>query len=238
MIEINVAERARAALLAAAIADVRCTQHRQDLQPELFRAAPRLSDETWLMLATCESVARTGGTLRADVMAGVLQEWAALDRLRPPERMHGNDLSLRLAPLGFVLNPDDGADRLLLRDALAAFGAGAADARAADVLTVVRRRIVASRLLTEPAPVFSEPSLVRALGYISAGAGDLEGTLSSALDNASETVEWSRAVILAGFLVGAAGSDVPRGLVEEVPDLDAIEAIIEPFAQLVAAAGA
>src|SRR5687768_11883172 len=118
------AVRVRNSILAGVIGDV----HGPAIaQPALFDAAPRLSDEMWLALATCDAVARRGGRVDASDVAAVLRLWHAEHRFRGGSGAiralrnlsSGVDwtqsavddpdgaavAAIQAAPLAFVLNP-------------------------------------------------------------------------------------------------------------------------------------
>ena len=134
--------RARSCILAGAIGDAwRGAPGAAGVgQPPLFPESPRLSDDTWLTLATCEAVARDGGRAQPERIAAVFREW--FERTRFHARGSSTlkalrDLSagahwsmtgargdsaasagaaMRAAALAFFLDPHRDDDRLLVRD--------------------------------------------------------------------------------------------------------------------------
>jgi ADP-ribosylglycohydrolase len=108
-------------------------------QPPLFTTGPKLSGATWLMVATCEAIAREGGRARPDRVAAVFQEWfgqnrfgdAAAEPFRALRELSagadwtmsgargdvadGSDVAVRAAPLAFVLDPRRDEDRQVLQ---------------------------------------------------------------------------------------------------------------------------
>ncbi len=105
----------------------------------LHGAAWRLSDDTQLTLATCESIVEHGSTDPALIAASLLR-WYRSRRLtglgastlkalrdldagshwamagRKGERAAGNGAAMRVAPLAFCTNPQDEDSRRLIRD--------------------------------------------------------------------------------------------------------------------------
>lgn len=98
-----------------------------------------ISDDTQLTLATCESIAKRG-RVDPESVASVFTEWfrrgalsgvgsSTLEALRDldagnhwalsgaaGEMSAGNGAAMRIAPLAFLLNPDDEQDRVTIRD--------------------------------------------------------------------------------------------------------------------------
>lgn len=105
-----------------------------------FPAVPRLSDDTWLTLATCEGIGRARGRVLPEEIAKAFVRWheagritgagsATLKALRDlsagghwalcgasGEFAAGTGAAMRIAPLGFLLDPEEDADRRTIRD--------------------------------------------------------------------------------------------------------------------------
>jgi ADP-ribosylglycohydrolase len=134
MSELTHPGRARATILGGALGDAWTAAFAAGRggQPALFAAAPRLSADSWLALATCEAIARDGGTAAVDTVAATFREWTAARR--GIDGAPGDALlalaagtpvaaaaagspaddpgpAVRMAPLVFVLDPGGDADR-------------------------------------------------------------------------------------------------------------------------------
>jgi ADP-ribosyl-[dinitrogen reductase] hydrolase len=134
--------RARGCILAGAVGDAwgsRLAETHIGQQP-LFSTSPRLSDDTWLVLATCEAIVRDGGRPRPERIAAVFQEWfeqarfrglgsSTLQALRDlsagahwamsgarGDSVAGAGVALRAAPLAFFVDATLDEDRALVRD--------------------------------------------------------------------------------------------------------------------------
>jgi ADP-ribosyl-[dinitrogen reductase] hydrolase len=104
-----------------------------------FSPVGRLSDDTQMTLATCESIIKRGAVEPANI-AGSLLSWFEAGRIHglgastmkalrdlqagahwalagaKGERAAGNGAAMRVAPLAFLLDPIVTADRVLIRD--------------------------------------------------------------------------------------------------------------------------
>lgn len=135
--------RARNCILAGALGDAWGGPYEGATGPvqPIFPASPRLSDDTWLTLATCEAIVLSQGRVQPEQIAERFRHWfesgrlvgvgaATLKALRDlaagahwalagarGEFAAGSGAAMRAAPLSFFLNPAIEADRRLLRDA-------------------------------------------------------------------------------------------------------------------------
>ena len=233
MIDVDLAARASNTLLAAAIADT-LWQRADPEQPVLFEDAGRLSGGMWLALATCEAIARSGGRLTASDMSGVIDEWRDQGRL-PLHEVGLGVLAIQVAPLAFVLNADDERDRDLLRTLVALTGDDdLAHATATAMLVAMRECLQRNRapdLAVFGARYAIPPELTRAIVLAGEHVDDLEAAIAdfAPLDDTRQVA------CLTGLLLGAAGCEIPRQLALDTPERAAIDAVVEPFAQLLAA---
>ena len=247
--------RARNCLLAAAVADSSIVAHAASDRSLPFEV-PRLSNTFWLALATCEAIARSGGRIGGEQAALVLREWfdarrfpnLGADSMKPLRDLaagvhwtqSGSDdegtraaAVIRVAPLAFVLDAANDGERALLADVVRVTSV---DPRVVDDVQVM---VAAMRSCLDRGVVADvqrsgalHPSLALALQCAS-DAEDLE----SALVAASACVDPEHVGTMTGLLLGAAGCDIPPALVLAIPERDIVDAIIEPFAQLLSAAG-
>jgi ADP-ribosylglycohydrolase len=244
--------RARHCLLAAAVADSGIVA-RAASDRSLPFDVPRLSNTFWLALATCEAMARSGGRIGGEQAALVLREWfdarrfpnLGADSMKPLRDLAagvhwtqsgGDDdgtraaAVIRIAPLAFVLDAATEGDRVLLADVVRITSA---DARAIDdaqaMLAAMRscldRGVVADVQALRSGTL--HPSLAMALQCAS-DAEDLE----SALVAASACDDPEHVGTMTGLLLGAAGCEIPSALVSTIPERETIDAVIEPFTQL------
>jgi len=252
MIAASPGSRARNCLLAAAVADAGSLSGGSD-QPLPF-GAPRLSNHLWLALATCEAIARNGGRVGGEQAASVLREWLDArrfdtfgDSMKPlrdlaagvPWTMCGSaedearaEVIIRTAPLAFVLDTANDVDCAMLADVARIT---CIDPRAVDdvlVMVAAVRWAVEDDLVPEPQPFGDastlHPSLVAALECATSWPDDLDAALSAASKYDDAVV----VRLLTGLLVGAAGCEIPEAMLAALPEREAVEAVIEPFAQL------
>ena len=245
--------RARNCLLALAVADSGLAEAAAQGQPLLFEEA-RLSDDVWLALATCEAMARSGGRIGGAQAAAVLREWFDAQRFRNvgADRMKPlRDLAagvswtrsgsagtaaraaavIRVAPLAFVLDVSNDADRASLDEVVCITSVDAVH-DAAFMVAAVRRCIHgdagpdAQALADSPA----SPSVAAAIRLAARHPDDLEGALLAA---AAEDEGCVRG--MTGLLLGAAGCAIPKHLLSALPERAELEAVIEPLAQLLTA---
>jgi len=246
--------RARNSLLAAAVADRGLADNGAQGQPLLFEEA-RLSDDIWLALATCEAVARAGGRIGGAQAAAVLREWfdgqrfhnLGADRMKPlrdlaagvpwtgsgsADRAARAAAAIRVAPLAFVLDISNDADRASLDDVVRITSVDAGG-EAAVLVGAVRRCVHGDAVPDERALADSSliPSVAAALRLAARHADDFEGALRAA----ESTDDERRVRVMTGFLLGAAGCAIPKHLLAALPERAELEAVIEPFAQLLTA---
>ena len=247
--------RARNSLLAAAVADRGLAENGAQGQPLLFEEA-RLSDDIWLALATCEAVARAGGRIGGAQAAAVLREWfdgqrfpnVGADRMKPLRNLAAGvpwtgsgsadsaaraAAAIRVAPLAFVLDLSNDADRASLDEVVRITSVDAGD-EAAVMVAAVRRCVHGDGVPDESALADSSaliPSVAAALRLAARHADDLEGALRAA----ESTDDERRVRVMTGFLLGAAGCAIPKHLLAALPERAELEAVIEPFAQLLTA---
>jgi ADP-ribosylglycohydrolase len=246
--------RARNSLLAAAVADCGLAEGDAQRQPLLFEEA-RLSDDIWLALATCEAVARAGGRIGGAQAAAVLREWFDRRRFRnvsadgmkplrdlaagvPWSRSGSADnaaraaVVIRVAPLAFVLDLSNDADRASLDEVVRITSLDAGDEAAAMLAAV--RRCIHGEVVPDERTLDSSAcptSVAAALRLAARHTDDLEGAL-----RAVESTDDQRLVrVMTGFLLGAAGCAIPKHLLAALPERVELEAVIEPFAQLLTA---
>lgn len=233
MIDVDLAARASNSLLAAAIADTRWLRADPD-QPVLFEDAGRLSGSMWLALATCEAIARSGGRLTASDTNRVIDEWRDQGRL-PLHEVGLGVLAIQVAPLAFVLNVDDERDRDSLR-ALVTLTQDDDLAQATATAMLVAMRECLQRNRAPDLAVFAArhaipPELTRAIVL----AGEHIDDLEAAIADFAPPDDTRQVACLTGLLLGAAGCEIPRQLALHTPERAAIDAVVEPFAQLLAA---
>ena len=246
--------RARNSLLAAAVADRGLADNGAQGQPLLFEEA-RLSDDIWLALATCEAVARAGGRIGGAQAAAVLREWfdgqrfpnVGADRMKPlrdlaagvpwtgsgsADRAARAAAAIRVAPLAFVLDISNDADRASLDDVVRITSVDAGG-EAAVLVGAVRGCVHGDAVPDERALADSSliPSVAAALRLAARHADDFEGALRAA----ESTDDERRVRVMTGFLLGAAGCAIPKHLLAALPERAELEAVIEPFAQLLTA---
>jgi ADP-ribosylglycohydrolase len=139
---VSIASRIKASLLAGALGDAWGSAYEHAAGPLIapFPERPRLSDDTWLTMATCEAIARSGGRIQPVVIARTFVEWFSAGRLHGlgsstlkalrdlqagahwalagarGEFASGAGAAMRIAPLAFVLDPAVEADRVMIRD--------------------------------------------------------------------------------------------------------------------------
>lgn len=135
-------DRVRACLLTGALGDAWGGPYEGGpaLGVAPFPVAPRLSDDTWLTLATCEAIVRMKGRILPEEIAKSFVSWyeagrlngvgsATLKALRDlsagahwalsgasGEFAAGSGAAMRIAPLAFFLDPRVDRDRQLIRD--------------------------------------------------------------------------------------------------------------------------
>ena len=233
VIDVDLAARASNTLLAAAIADTQWLRADPE-QPVLFEDAGRLSGAMWLALATCEAIARSGGRLTASDMSGVIDEWRDQGRL-PLHEVGLGVFAIQMAPLAFVLNVDDERDRDSLR-ALVALTRDDELAHATATAMLVAMRECLQRNRAPDLAVFAArhaipPELTRAIVL----AGEHVDDLETAIADLVAPDDTRQVACLTGLLLGAAGCEIPRRLALATPELAAIDAVVEPLAQLLAA---
>jgi ADP-ribosyl-[dinitrogen reductase] hydrolase len=136
------AARIRASLLAGALGDAWGSAYEGRPGPIAapFPEQPRLSDDTWLTVATCEAIVRAGGHVEPSGVAESFRAWFEMGRLRGlgsstlkalrdlaagahwafagarGEYAAGVGAAMRVAPLAFLLDPASADDRVLIRD--------------------------------------------------------------------------------------------------------------------------
>ncbi len=152
-----------------------------------FPSAPRISDDTWLTLATCEAIVRAGGRIDPEEIAKSFVSWhdagrlvgvgsATLKALRDlsagahwalsgasGEFAAGSGAAMRVAPLSFLLDPEVDGDRRALRDvARITHRNEEAYAGAVAVVAAIRARTRSStRDVLEEAAALTPDSAVR-----------------------------------------------------------------------------
>lgn len=138
----DIADVARRCLLAGALGDAWGGPYEggpaRGIAP--FPAVPRVSDDTWLTLATCDAIARGGGRVSPEEIAASFVSYFQSGRLTglgsatskalrdlaagahwalsgaSGEFAAGNGAAMRIAPLAFLLDPAIDGDRRVLRD--------------------------------------------------------------------------------------------------------------------------
>jgi ADP-ribosyl-[dinitrogen reductase] hydrolase len=165
--------RIRASLLAGALGDAwgRAYEGRPGAIAAPFPERPRLSDDTWLTVATCEAIVRSGGQVNPSGIAERFRTWFEMGRLpglgsstlkaltdlaagahwalagARGEYAAGAGAAMRIAPLAFLLDPGSGDDRVLVRDvARITHHSDEAYAGALSVMTAVRASASAGRV--------------------------------------------------------------------------------------------
>ncbi|WP_437597213.1 ADP-ribosylglycohydrolase family protein [Sorangium sp. So ce590] len=142
MTSVGLRARARSCLLAGALGDAWGGPYEGLTGPvrPSFPDAPRLSDDTWLTLATCEAIVLNRGRVQPERIAERFRRWfeesritgagsATLKALRDlaagahwalagarGEFAAGAGAAMRAAPLSFFLDPNIEADRRTIRD--------------------------------------------------------------------------------------------------------------------------
>ena len=159
------AARIRASLLAGALGDAWGSAYEGRPGPIAapFPERPRLSDDTWLTVATCEAIVRSGGQVEPSTIAERFRTWFEAGRLpglgsstlkalrdlsagahwalagARGEYAAGAGEAMRIAPLAFLLDPASVDDRVLARDvARITHHSDEAYAGALAVMTAVR----------------------------------------------------------------------------------------------------
>ena len=233
MIDVDLAARASNSLFAAAIADAQWLQSDPE-QPVLFEDVGRLSGEMWLALATCEAISRSGGRMTASDMSRVIDEWREQGRLPMSEGGLGA-LAIQVAPLAFVLHPDDERDVESLRTLVAMTrDDGIAHATAQAMLVAMRECLQRNRA-PDLAVFAARHAIPSELSRAIACAGEHVDDLEAAIADFAPPDDTRQVACLTGLLLGAAGCEIPRRLALATPERAAIDAIVEPFAQLLAA---
>ena len=134
--------RVRASLFAGALGDAwgHAYEGRSGPLPAAFPDTPRLSDDTWLTMATCEAIVGARGRVAPELIAETFRRWfesgrftglgsSTLKALRDlaagahwalagarGEFAAGAGAAMRIAPLAFLLDPTLPDDRVLVRD--------------------------------------------------------------------------------------------------------------------------
>jgi ADP-ribosylglycohydrolase len=233
VLDIDFAARAANSLLAGAIADTLWLRSDPE-QPVLFDDVARLSGDMWLALATCEAVARSGRAMTPPDMHRVLDEWRDQGRLPPSEAGLGS-LAIQVAPLAFVLHPDDERDLESLQALVSAIHDDhLAYATARATLLAMRECLERNRppdLAVFAASHVLPPELTRAIAL----AGEHVDDLEAAIEDMAPPDDTRQVACLTGLLLGAAGCEMPRALALTTPERAAIDGVAEPFAQFVAA---
>jgi len=233
VIDVDLAARAANSLLAAAIADSQWLQSDPE-QPVLFEDAARLSGDLWLALATCEAVSRSGGGMTASDLDRVIHEWRERGRL-PTSEVGLGSLAIRVAPLAFVLHPDDERDVESLR-ALVAVTRDDDIAYGAARATLAAMRECLERNRAPDLAVFAARHAIPSeLSRAIARAGEHVDDLEAAMADFAPPDDTRQVACLTGLLLGAAGCEIPRRLALATPERAAIDAVVEPFAQFLAA---
>jgi ADP-ribosylglycohydrolase len=138
----SLAGRIRTSLLAGALGDAWGSGYENCAGPLVapFPERPRLSDDTWLTIATCDAIVASRGRVEPHAIATAFREWFAAGRLRGlgsstlkalrdlhagahwalagarGEFAAGAGAAMRIAPLAFVLDPSVEGDRVTIRD--------------------------------------------------------------------------------------------------------------------------
>ena len=138
----SLAGHIRTSLLGGALGDAWGSVYENSAGPlaAAFPDRPRLSDDTWLTMATCEAIVRSRGRVEPDVIARTFLEWFSAGRLNGlgsstlkalrdlqagahwalcgarGEFAAGAGAAMRIAPLAFVLDPLVDDDRVTIRD--------------------------------------------------------------------------------------------------------------------------
>jgi ADP-ribosyl-[dinitrogen reductase] hydrolase len=134
--------RIRASLLGGALGDAWGSAYEGRPGPIAapFPERPRLSDDTWLTVATCEAIVRARGQVAPSIVADSFRAWFEKGRLRGlgsstlkalrdlaagahwalagarGEYAAGAGAAMRIAPLAFLLDPGAADDRVIVRD--------------------------------------------------------------------------------------------------------------------------
>lgn len=232
----NLSVRARNAFLAAAIADI----HADDARLALFDAPPQLSTELRLALATCEAVTRSGGA-GTGFLAALGHLTSAVNRRGPdgdPDA-HADaaaaTAAIYAAPLAFVLEPSHASDEATVREVVSIIDGDNAAQTSALTLCLALRHLLEHGTMAG----FALPGGPAAAGIVGTAielaaaniaAGDFDGMLAQAA-----SCEHPRhAGLVAGLLLGAAGTPIPATGLDSLSERDELERIVESFAQLVA----
>ena len=233
MIDVDLAARASNSLFAAAIADTQWLQSDPE-QPVLFEDVGRLSGEMWLALATCEAISRSGGRMTASDMSRVIDEWREQGRL-PMSEVGLGALAIQVAPLAFVLHPDDERDVESLRTLVAMTRDDDIAYATAQAMLVAMRECLQRNRAPDLAVFAARHAIPSELSRAIARAGEHVDDLEAAIADFAPPDDTRQVACLTGLLLGAAGCEIPRRLALATPERAAIDAIVEPFAQLLAA---
>ena len=220
-------------MFAAAIADTRWLQSDPE-QPVLFADVGRLSGEMWLALATCEAISRSGGRMTASDMSRVIDEWREQGRL-PMSEVGLGALAIQVAPLAFVLHPDDERDVESLRMLVALTRDDDIAYATAQAMLVAMRECLQRNRAPDLAVFAARHAIPSELSRAIARAGEHVDDLEAAIADFAPPDDTRQVACLTGLLLGAAGCEIPRRLALATPERAAIDAIVEPFAQLLAA---
>jgi len=233
VIDVDLAARASNSLFAAAIADTQWLQSDPE-QPVLFEDVGRLSGEMWLALATCEAISRSGGRMTASDMSRVIDEWREQGRL-PMSEVGLGALAIQVAPLAFVLHPDDERDVESLRTLVAMTRDDDIAYVTAQAMLVAMRECLQRNRAPDLAVFAARHAIPSELSRAIARAGEHVDDLEAAIADFAPPDDTRQVACLTGLLLGAAGCEIPRRLALATPERAAIDAIVEPFAQLLAA---
>jgi ADP-ribosylglycohydrolase len=203
-------------------------------QPVLFEDVGRLSGEMWLALATCEAISRSGGRMTAADMSRVIDEWREQGRL-PMSEVGLGALAIQVAPLAFVLHPDDERDVESLRTLVAMTRDDDIAYATAQAMLVAMRECLQRNRAPDLAVFAARHAIPSELSRAIARAGEHVDDLEAAMTDFAPPDDTRQVACLTGLLLGAAGCEIPRRLALATPERAAIDAIVEPFAQLLAA---
>ena len=203
-------------------------------QPVLFEDVGRLSGEMWLALATCEAISRSGGRMAASDMNRVIDEWREQGRL-PMSEVGLGALAIQVAPLAFVLHPDDERDVESLRALVAITRDDDIAYATAQAMLVAMRECLQRNRAPDLAVFAARHAIPSELSRAIARAGEHVDDLEAAIADFALPDDTRQVACLTGLLLGAAGCEIPRRLALATPERAAIDAVVEPFAQLLAA---